>query len=154
MRPLLLERFAYFPDSALGTITLEREGPFPEYSWKSVEPPWRENASGRSCIPVGQYPLRETIYYGGDGPGGKRDYATYEIVGVPGRGEIKLHVANFAEELEGCPAPGLKWAINPKTGSIGVASSQLALSALLDEIRRRKITSIVVVNAPMGGLLN
>ena len=54
-------------------------------------------------IPPGRYPLR----LGATGktmPDGFRGI-TYEICDVPGRTHIKIHVANFYKELEGCSGP-------------------------------------------------
>lgn len=47
----------------------------------------------------------------------------YELYGVPGRKEIKIHTANSYKELEGCIAPGLGWADIDKDGYIDVTSS-------------------------------
>lgn len=47
------------------------------------------------------------MYYGGDGSGEKPDYPCWVVQDVPGRSEIKIHVANRAKQLRGCIAPGL-----------------------------------------------
>lgn len=72
-------------------------------AWWTVE---RQKDGLHPCIPAGVYPLAPTTFFGGDGPGGKPDYPAYELT-VPGRSEIKLHVANWAHQLRGCIAPGL-----------------------------------------------
>jgi hypothetical protein len=74
----------------------------------SLEPPWRGNARGKSCIPPGKYlcRLKQSPRFG----------RVYEVTGVQGRSEILIHPANFAgdpeagwtTELQGCIALGLK----------------------------------------------
>ena len=60
------------------------------------------------AIPPGLYLCKRGMYYGGDGEGGKLDYETFIVTGVPGRSQVKIHVANEPAELEGCIAPGMK----------------------------------------------
>ncbi|MBY0233358.1 MAG: hypothetical protein K2W93_00135, partial [Burkholderiaceae bacterium] len=76
-------------------------------SLRSVELPWRGNATGRSCIPVGSYRC-EIVHSPSKG-------RVYGVQAVPDRQHILIHVANFAgdiakgytSELEGCIAPAL-----------------------------------------------
>lgn len=76
----------------------------------TVEPPWAQNKPGVSCIPAGLYALDLGIYH-------KHDYPAYELRHVPGRANIKIHIANVAAELDGCIAVGkelgwlFKWAV-------------------------------------------
>lgn len=79
----------------------------------TLELPWRDNKNGISCIPEGVYQVKWTrsprlsIKYG-------RDYFTYEILGVEGRGGIRIHGGNLAGDVEkgmishslGCPLMG------------------------------------------------
>jgi hypothetical protein len=71
----------------------------------TLELPWRDNTPKLSCIPVGTYTLRW-----------KRSPSKgmcYEVLHVPGRGNVLIHSANFAgdvtkgfqSELQGCIAP-------------------------------------------------
>jgi hypothetical protein len=80
-----------FPMGTFGEITYDG------YKCWSIELPWHNNAQFISCIPPGIYPLKPCTYWGGDGPGGKRDYPTYEIGSVPARSLIKIHVAQHAK---------------------------------------------------------
>lgn len=66
----------------------------------TLERSWHQNKPNISCIPAGTYPLKRTIFH-------KGGYETFEIVNVPGRTEIKFHIANTIDELEGCIALGL-----------------------------------------------
>lgn len=94
-----LGRFAYTPMGTFGLLRVE------DFQCYTLELPWGKNPTGHSCIPCGTYPLSYGMFYGGDGVGGKLDYPAY-ILEVPGRSEIKIHIANIYTQLLGCIAPG------------------------------------------------
>lgn len=73
----------------------------------TIERPWLNNKQDVSCIPAGRYKAERDMYYGGDGPGGKRDYECFEIRNVPGRAEIKIHIANYVKDIIGCIGVGM-----------------------------------------------
>lgn len=144
----VIERVGYFPESTLGRIIVPTT--FPPIA--SVELPWKNNEVGRSCIPLGEWDVVPTMFYHGDGPGGKPDYPTYEII-VPGRRKCDFHIANYASELEGCVAPGIGYTVNA-SGELGVHSSAKAfalLKAWLDAQTRP--LKVIVRNAPEQGRL-
>jgi hypothetical protein len=93
-------------------------------SFWTIERGWHNNLVRISCIPEGTYVLRRTMYYGGDGPGGRLDYDTFEIEGVVGRSHIKLHRANTSNELEGCV--GLGNGVGWMRGRLAVQKSEEA----------------------------
>lgn len=72
-----------------------------------IELPDRGNATGRSCIPPGEYRVRWSR-----SPRLKK--FTYEILGVPGRSGIRIHAGNVAGDVDlgyqshslGCPLLG------------------------------------------------
>ena len=94
------------------------------------------------CIPKGVYPLKLGMYYSGDGPGGKIDYPSYEVLNVPKRSLIKIHAANKASELLGCIAPGLSMDIFG--GEIGVTSSRKALEEFMEALGGAKDAQIEI----------
>ena len=118
---VILSRWAANPRQTLGRIHVGGT------SWLCVERSKIDMA--HPCIPMGRYPLKLGMYYGGDGVGGKADYPAYEVMNVPGRTLIKLHAANKASELLGCIAPGLSMDIFG--GEIGVTSSRKALEEFM-----------------------
>lgn len=71
----------------------------------SVELPWRDNKTARSCIPVGIYTCKmvKSPKFG----------MVYHVENVPGRSAVLIHSANFAGDidlgytthLQGCIAP-------------------------------------------------
>ena len=66
--------------------------------WWTCERPWKNNALRVSCIPTGVYVVRRH-----DSPS-KGD--CWEVLDVPERTHILIHVANWSHELMGCIAPG------------------------------------------------
>ena len=118
---VILERWAANPRQTIGRMHIGAQ------SWLTVERSKIDMT--HPCIPKGRYPLKLGMYYGGDGPGGKTDYPSYEVMSVPGRTLIKIHAANKASELLGCIAPGLSMDIFG--GEIGVTSSRKALEEFM-----------------------
>lgn len=54
-----------------------------------------------SCIPAGIYDmyLRKSHKHGGDGG---RDYDVWELIGVPGRKNVQVHIGNILAHTRGC----------------------------------------------------
>ena len=97
----LLKRFRYEQDATLGVLIVFDDAHNVIFSCKTIEPPWRNNARGVSCVPAGEYDL--LLEYSA-----KFQMKLWELKGVPGRSECKFHVANFARQLEGCVGVGDK----------------------------------------------
>jgi hypothetical protein len=90
---------------------------------QSIELPWLDNMTNKSCIPEGEYKLqhRHTEKYG--------DHLLIE--NVPGRTWILFHPANHAKkELRGCIAPVME--IRAGHGMF----SKVAIQILLRNIRQ------------------
>lgn len=76
--------------------------------WDWIELPWRDNETGKSCIPPGVYSavLVQSPHFGRQ---------VYQLTNVPGRSAVEIHPANFAgdtslgyrSDLRGCAAPGM-----------------------------------------------
>jgi len=98
----VLTRWGSTPSGTFGEL---RHRDFRCYT---VERPWENNRQFISCIPADVYKMRLSMYYGGDGPGGKSDYPAYRLLAVPNRTYIKIHKANLAADLLGCIALGTK----------------------------------------------
>jgi uncharacterized protein DUF5675 len=153
MRWLELERFAYTPFGTFGKLRVREALKEPEdldggelvFECFTVEPAWLWNAEGRSCVPVGRYPL---VYE--YSPKFKREL--WELKDIPGgRSEAKLHVANLATQLEGCIAPGLR--LGAMDDKWCVLASAVALERLHAALAEQKASYINIRNAPMQGVL-
>ena len=88
-----LKRFAYTPMGTFGKLYI------PEFECFTVERPWFDNKIRESCIPEGSYELHLGIFNCGG-------YKAYEILNVPGRYLIKIHVGNTMDDVVGCIVPG------------------------------------------------
>ena len=129
MKRAELARGVVSDEGTFGSLQLE-DGPM----LRTTELPWRENATGRSCIPPGKYRC-EIV-------NSPRFGKVYEVRDVPGRTNILLHAANFGgdkelgwhSELLGCIAPAM--AIGTLKNPMGNAQraglrSKEALAALM-----------------------
>lgn len=126
---LVLERFAYTPFGTYGYL----KGPNIEFC--TVELPWRNNEPRVSCIPEGDYALVPRRFYRGG-------YDTWEVVQVPERSHILIHVANWPDELAGCIGIGSYF--TGRSGMWGVAKSQKAFYAF---------HSVLLSQSPVGMLV-
>lgn len=72
---------------------------------KTLELPWKDNASNISCIPDGAYTCKYTRSNRLSKLKGV-DVFTYELVDVPDRAGIRIHSANYFYQLLGCIAMG------------------------------------------------
>ena len=59
----------------------------------TLEPPWRDNEVGVSCIPEGMYRVRRDTT-------GRFQY--YEVMDVPNRTEIEMHRGTKPSHSQGC----------------------------------------------------
>ncbi len=119
MKTLTLHR-NYFPHGTFGYLCDENGNAM----LKTVERAWKNNQSGISCVPEGEYDLVPH-----NSPKFGKCYALeaptlgVTIYGPSQRSHILVHAANKPSQLEGCIAPGVdfgvvgdEWAvINSKT---------------------------------------
>lgn len=79
------------------------------------------------------------------------DIYTPEILDVPGRAGLRIHVANYTRQLQGCIAPGYSYQDLDKDGKIDISQSTAAYDALLDCLwtggTRSEVHTITIRNA-------
>jgi len=92
----ILTRYYADDECTMGFLTFE--GMKDPVFW-TIERPWLDNKPNVSCIPTGTY---EVAHYSSS-----RFPNAYQIIGVPERTAILIHSANFADDLQGCIAPGV-----------------------------------------------
>jgi hypothetical protein len=90
---LRLERYAYTPSGTLGRLFAG------DNTLYTIERPWLSNKAFESCIPQG--------YYRCERYSSARFPDTWQIAGVPERSLILFHVANYADDVEGCVGLGM-----------------------------------------------
>lgn len=129
MKRATLVRDESTDEGTFGMLTLEG-GP----TLRSTELPWRDNATGASCIPTGLYRVEIVT--------SPKFGRVYGVRDVPGRQNILIHAANFGgdrgqgwfSELLGCIAPaksvGMLTNPNGATQRAGIASKD-ALASLM-----------------------
>lgn len=66
----------------------------------TLELPWLDNAPSISCIPPGKYKWKKRF-----SPGKKCE--VIELIDVPGRSYIQIHLGNYTRQIEGCILPGM-----------------------------------------------
>ena len=115
-----------------------------DISFKTIERPWNNNKEDISSIPSGEYTC-EWAY----SPSWKMNL--YHVLNVPDRSGILIHPANVFEELEGCIALGLDFAIFnkdsirmgiPSSNHIGVTESIVAVNKFEKLLRGEKDTQL------------
>lgn len=84
---------------------------------------------GHPCIPAGTYGVIFTL-----SPHLK--YITPELVDVPGRTDIRIHIANYPNQVLGCTAVGQ----THKTDFVG--HSEDAFDALMTKLKGQTVTAI------------
>ena len=124
------------------TLTIQRDKPtgkstpgemFVNGVWQcyTLEPdPLTPAISGHPSIPAGVYPVQLTM-------SPHMHYITPILIGVPGRTAIRIHIANFPKELEGCTAVGTE------KGPDEVLHSKFAFQELMHILTSINTTSIV-----------
>lgn len=98
MRAILI-RNRYDTFQTTGTLLVVNPDGKVVFSSLCLELPWRNNDRSVSCAPAGVYEL--VLEYS---PAFQMEL--WELKGVPGRAEIKIHTANYVRQLNGCIAPG------------------------------------------------
>ena len=113
-----LIRYCYGPDEVLGLLK------FKDYALWTAECPWNQNQRFTSSIPDGQYALScfDSVAHPN----------CWQIIDVPDRDGILIHVGNSVADVTGCVAVGLT-----RTGS-NVWNSSDALRLMNTEINREE----------------
>ena len=122
--------------STLGRLTCTRNDGETVFSCRTIELPDRNNETRRSRIPNGRY-VAEVVT---SSPA--FDYPHVWIhdegrVYAAGRGGIKVHVANFARQLEGCVGVGREFVDLDEDGLVDVTDSEATLKELVDVMPKK-----------------
>ena len=92
----------------------------------TLEPPWRGNEPGRSCVPTGLYLVKPSFYHRGG-------YRAFELQNVPGRERVLIHIGNTTNDTTGCILVGTR----PGTlyGLRAVLESKAAFKRLTEKLQ-------------------
>lgn len=97
----------------------------PDWRCATIEEIWKENQRNVSCIPVGTYRLRHAVHHIST-PDPDDDYDCYEIVDVPNRSAIHIHIAQNILDLMGCVGLGSRHGLLKKHWAVMQARKTFA----------------------------
>ena len=99
---------------------------FGDHALHTIEPPWRNNEIGKSCIPAGKYrcTMRKSPRYGWK----------YWLLGTEPRTFILIHGGNLPKHTQGCILPGKRQ--GRLNGARAVLNSKAAVSMLHEHFER------------------
>lgn len=115
---LRLERFLHLDTATIGRLSWSG-GP----TLYTIERPWLANKKFVSCIPTGIYELEWDST-------GRIKYVP-RLRDVPGRSQINIHTANWANQLHGCIAPGLSYSLK---GDPMIQQSKEAMALIMEQV--------------------
>lgn len=120
---LRVQRDKVTPKSVSGQLSIDRI-----FECFTVEPGAQPVNVGHPTIPAGRYKviLTKSPHLG---------YVTPEVLDVPGRTAIRIHIANFVTELLGCTAVGRKRSLVLMENEWAVWDSAIAFEALMVKLR-------------------
>lgn len=106
------------------------------FKCKTLELPWKNNASRISCIPAGTYDVigRNSPKYG----------SHFHVLNVPGRDYILIHAGNFHYEIMGCILPGKAHLDINGDGFRDVTSSKATMKELLNLLPKTQKFKLVI----------
>lgn len=134
----ILQREKSTDSGTFGKITLP-DGT----TYNTLELPWRNNQSGKSCIPAGTYQVATRM-------SPKLGKAAYEVKNVPGRSSILIHSGNTAGDVDkgqksnvqGCILLG--FSRNTQSGQATIQESRAAVAAFMDKMGGRPFTLTII----------
>ena len=118
----LLKRIALTDKGTFGVLIDENNIPF----CLTLERPWLNNQHDVSCIPAGTYNCVKGFH--------QIHGFVYQVMNVPNRDEILIHVGNTIDDTEGCILVGEAYGYNLKNGNPGVASSTPAFNLFMQKL--------------------
>jgi hypothetical protein len=128
---LLIIRDEFTDKSVLGKLYLNGE-----FYGHTLELTWKDNKKSVSCIPKGVYEARKRS---GD-ESGKYKYQHIEILDVPDRSLILIHVGNFPKNSKGCLLLGNTRAFN------FVGDSRKAFYRLMYDLQNFEELEVIIKN--------
>ena len=134
MDVMTIERMVFTDKSTIGDIRFDGV-----LFCKCLELSCRKaNPEGKMAILPGRYQVVIT-------KSPKFGYFTPELLDVPSRSGIRIHTANFPEQLEGCIAPGFR------SDTDAIYDSKAAYNKVFAELEKRLAKGAVYVSVIGGG---
>jgi hypothetical protein len=130
MKTVTLTRTEYTGKQTLGFLQLGA------FKCKTLERAWKNNERNISCIPKGEYVVKWTF-------SPKFMRYTYEIQNVPNRSGIRIHVANYWYQINGCIALGSGFSDINSDGELDVINSKNTITQLEQLLNKESFTLII-----------
>ncbi|MGO8502762.1 DUF5675 family protein [Rhizobium leguminosarum] len=108
----------------------------------TLEEAWRENKPKVSCVPAGTY---RCIPHGWERGARVSKPQTWELVDVPGRSAVLIHIGNTTKDTEGCILAGMGLMVTQLLSS--VSDSRMAIDLMRREIGADEFT-LTIVDTP------
>jgi len=127
---IMLDRIGSTPWGTFGRMQLST-------GWHcvTVEPQWKRNAKGESCIPAGEYPMTMRSSPIVARITNSKFHRGWEITGVPNRDLIMIHPGNFGDDdgdSDGCVLVGRAYGV--MDGRPGITASQATFKDLMERL--------------------
>jgi hypothetical protein len=135
MKHLRLVRVSEYKGSTMGVLCIND---IPEFV--TLEDAWRNNERMISCIPTGEYKIRQR-----NSPKFGR---TYRVEDVPGRSHILFHAGNTHEDTHGCILLGMQF--GKIKGEPAILSSRTAFSSFMQMMIGVSEAELVIVDSCGG----
>jgi len=119
MADINIQRLSYSRTETMGIMRINNLRFF------TLELPWLDNQKNISCIPTGEYNYIKRV-----SPG--KGYEVIELVGVPGRRFIQVHLGNYTSQILGCILPGTGLKDINHDGVFDVTNSKEAFSYIME----------------------
>lgn len=94
----------------------------------TLEPPWKNNQQGISCIPKGIY----TVVHRSAAESTLCKYPHFHILDVPGRSYVLFHRLNFVRQSKACIGVGKSRAYIDSDKLLDITESEKTLTALVE----------------------
>jgi len=137
MNKVYLYRIKGDRNQALGFLLIKNEKGWPLYVSACLERGYMNNASNISNVPEGTYDLVLEL-------SNKFNRFLWELKGVPGRSECKIHAANYWNQLNGCISPGINIKDLNGDGYLDVTDSGKALDQFHSVMNGQTKTTITI----------
>lgn len=119
MADINIQRLSYSRTETMGIMRINNLRFF------TLELPWLDNQKNISCIPTGEYNYIKRV-----SPG--KGYEVIELVDVPDRAYIQIHLGNYTRQIEGCILPGTGLKDIDRDGVIDVTNSEEAFNLIMN----------------------
>ena len=119
MADIKIQRLSYSRSETIGIIYVK------DLRFFTLELPWLDNQKNISCIPTGEYNYIKRV-----SPG--KGYEVIELVDVPDRAYIQIHLGNYTRQIEGCILPGTGLKDINRDGVIDVTNSEEAFNKIMN----------------------